>query len=133
MDSVIKHKELDAPDRNFVRALLGFTQMNNPTDDQITLLHGCIARRLITFDSMRGTYRVGNVVGRSIQVKSDYFDSREGVTFSYSDSDSGFVGFAGWADNGNVEPILWGVIDWVKEVTGYDGSDKLLTDFVTTP
>lgn len=111
-------------DRNFVRALLDFTQMTNPTDDQIVLLHGCLARRLIAFEGISNTYRVAEIVGRSIRVKSHYFDSREGVTFS-----DDFVGFAGWADETNIQPILWAMIDWVEEVTGYDGSDKFLTDF----
>lgn len=113
-------------DRNFVRKLLKFTQMDHPTEDQITLLHGCLARALIEFDGISGSYRVGDIVGRSIRVKSHYFDSREGVTFG----SDGFVGFAGWADETNIQPILWGVVDWVKEVTGFDASEKFLTDFV---
>jgi hypothetical protein len=122
----MKEKQLAEPlDRVYVRALLRYTQMNHPTDDQIVLLHGCIARRLISAGLMRGSYKIGNVTGRSIRVKSDYFDSREAVTFN----DDGFVGFAGWADENNVQPILWGVVDWVNEVTGYDGSDKTHEDF----
>ena len=97
-------KEVEPLDRNFVRALLKHTQMEAPTDDQISLLHGCLARRLIVFNGMDGTYRVGDVIGRSVRVKSHYFDAREGVTFG----SDGFVGFAGWADENNIQPILCG-------------------------
>lgn len=117
-----KPEELD---RNFVRALLRHTQMDFPTEDQITLLHGCIARRLIDFDGIRGTYRVDHIAGKTIRVKSHYFENREGVTFD----GAGWVGLAGWADETNIQPILWAVLDWVKEVTGYDATYKTLKDF----
>lgn len=117
-------EQIDPPDRNFVRHLLKYAQMDNPTEDQIALLHGCLARRLIEFGGMRDTYRIGEIKGRSVRVKSDYFDGREGVTFSAD----GFVGFAGWADATNILPILWGVIDWVREVSGFDASNCTLQD-----
>lgn len=118
-------KEIEPLDRNFVRKLLEFTQMNFPTNDQVALLHGCLARRLIEFDGLRGTYRVADVKGKTVRVKSDYFENREGVTFN----DNGFVGFCGWADDGNAAPVFWAVVDWVKEITGYDATHKTLEDF----
>jgi len=47
-----------------------------------------------------------------IRCKASYFDSREAITFN----PDGFIGFAGWASDGNVQPILQGFADWVKEV-----------------
>jgi hypothetical protein len=45
----------------------------------------------------------------SIQCRSRYFDSREVVTFNAD----GFIGFAGWADDTNVQPILKGFLAWL--------------------
>lgn len=42
-----------------------------------------------------------------------YFDDREAVTFN----PDGFVGFAGWAADDNVQPVLEGFADWIKDLT----------------
>lgn len=69
-----------------------------------------------------GTYRANAAIKAGISIKgwmaeltcrSYYFNKREAVTFN----DSGFIGFAGWADDTNVQPILiafakW--VDWMK-------------------
>lgn len=47
-----------------------------------------------------------------VRCKADYFDDREAVTFNTD----GFIGFAGWADNTNVQPILEGFKEWVREM-----------------
>lgn len=47
-----------------------------------------------------------------INCKSFYFDDREAVTFNSDE----FVGFAGWADDRNVQPILSGFCSWVDEM-----------------
>lgn len=47
-----------------------------------------------------------------ITCRAFYFDDREAVSFN----DDGFIGFAGWADNENVQPILKGFCAWVKEL-----------------
>ena len=44
-----------------------------------------------------------------LRCKSFYFENREAVTFN----DNGFIGFAGWADDTNVQPILRAFIEWV--------------------
>lgn len=68
-----------------------------------------------------GTYRVQRGIkvwlqhggfGCAIYCKSFYFKDREAVTFN----DNGFIGFAGWADEENVQPILSAFIDWVFAV-----------------
>ena len=45
-----------------------------------------------------------------LRCTSHYFDDREAVTFNAD----GFVGFAGWSDETNVQPILRGFIEWVE-------------------
>jgi hypothetical protein len=47
-----------------------------------------------------------------ISCKAYYFDNRQAVTFE----PGGFIGFAGWADDTNVQPILKAFIAWVDEV-----------------
>lgn len=44
----------------------------------------------------------------SIRCRSAYFDDREAITFN----PGGFVGFAGWADDSNIKPILAGFAQW---------------------
>lgn len=48
-----------------------------------------------------------------IRCNSRYFKDRQAVTF---ESD-GFIGFAGWADDTNVQPILSAFIEWVDEIS----------------
>lgn len=44
-----------------------------------------------------------------LHVDSDYFRGREAISFN----SDGFIGFAGWADDGNVQPFLRAFVDWV--------------------
>lgn len=98
--------------RNAVRQSVSDAGLSCPTEDQITILHGHIARELIAFNGIRETYRVSKIKGRSIRVKAFYFKDRQGVTFE----DDGFVGIAGWADEVNVQPILRALLSWVQEL-----------------
>ena len=47
-----------------------------------------------------------------LRCRADYFDNREAISFNTD----GFIGFAGWADDGNVRPILDGFKAWVAEL-----------------
>lgn len=47
-----------------------------------------------------------------LRCRAFYFDSREAVTFN----PNGFVGFAGWAADENVAPILDGFAEWCREM-----------------
>lgn len=51
----------------------------------------------------------------AITCSSDYFDQREAVTF-YSAGESLSIGFAGWADDENVRPILNAFSYWALGV-----------------
>lgn len=110
----------DATTRNGVRELLAYCQCDAPTDDQLVLLHGHIARQLINYEGMRDTLRVGKIKkkARTITCNAYYFKDRQGVTF-----EDGFVGIAGWADNTNVQPFLRALVDWAKEVSGFDNEE----------
>ena len=48
-----------------------------------------------------------------IRCKGYHFENREAVTFNTD----GFIGFAGWADEQNVQPILAGFTEWIKELS----------------
>lgn len=45
-----------------------------------------------------------------IKCKAHYFEGREAVSFN----SDGFIGFAGWADDKNIVPILDGFHEWVR-------------------
>jgi hypothetical protein len=79
---------------------------------------------------IKGSYRMNNKVvlkktkhGPFAQLtcKSFYFDDREAVSFNTD----GFIGFAGWADDNNIQPVLKGFMAWVDEVaTGFNTADS---------
>lgn len=72
---------------------------------------------------MDGTYRMRRTCAVNTQAskpwaalrcKSYYFSDREAVTFN----PDGYVGFAGWADDKNVVPVLTGFQRWCEEMAG---------------
>lgn len=50
-----------------------------------------------------------------ITIDGSYFEDREGITFNRD----GFIGFAGWACDSNVQPILKAFIEWVEWMIEY--------------
>ncbi|MET4160535.1 hypothetical protein ABIE61_000349 [Marinobacterium sp. MBR-111] len=63
----------------------------------------CKQRPIFKPDNKRGIWA-------TIRCKAFYFDDREAVSFN----PDGFIGFAGWADERNVQPILNGFCKWVE-------------------
>lgn len=60
--------------------------------------------------------KVGKNIGQTIEsaficVDGDYFKGREAISFN----SNGFIGFAGWADDKNVQPFLRAFVLWVVE------------------
>ena len=49
-----------------------------------------------------------------LYMKGAYFSERECISFNLD----GFIGFAGWASNGNVQPILRAFIRWCDILVG---------------
>lgn len=46
-----------------------------------------------------------------LRVDGGYFSGREAISFN----SDGFIGFAGWADDCNVQPFLRAFVNWVSE------------------
>lgn len=91
------------------------------TRDTLKRLRELINNQMKASGCMRGTFRCrqrGTIEQTprgpyaALLCKSDYFDGREAVSFNTD----GFVGFAGWADSTNVQPILAGFEAWVAEM-----------------
>lgn len=55
-----------------------------------------------------------------LRCRADYFDNREAISFNTD----GFIGFAGWADDTNVKPILEGFKRWVGELAAAPTQSK---------
>lgn len=50
----------------------------------------------------------GELLHCYLYVNSHYFERRECISFN----PDGFIGFAGWADQGNTNPILRAFVEW---------------------
>ena len=50
----------------------------------------------------------GSIICCYLYVNSHYFTKRECISFNRG----GFIGFAGWADQGNTNPILRAFLEW---------------------
>lgn len=88
------------------------------TKGNVQRLRALISAKMKGSGLMQGQYRcrqrpiIRNEYAE-IRCKAYYFDNREAVTFNTD----GFIGFAGWADESNVQPILAGFSEWVREVS----------------
>ena len=52
--------------------------------------------------------RGGSIVNCYLYMNSHYFTQREAISFNVD----GFIGFAGWADQGNTNPLLRAFLSW---------------------
>lgn len=101
--------------QSYEEADLGFFPI---THERMTKLRNSINREMQSANLMEGTFHMkhpSNIKVHSngcaeLRCESYYFDDREAVTFN----PDGFIGFAGWADDQNVQPILRGFMAWVK-------------------
>ena len=50
----------------------------------------------------------GSIRSCYLYMNSHYFTQREAISFNTD----GFIGFAGWADQGNTNPLLRAFLDW---------------------
>ena len=50
----------------------------------------------------------GSIVSCYLYLNSHYFTQREAISFNTA----GFIGFAGWADQGNTNPLLRAFLKW---------------------
>lgn len=49
-----------------------------------------------------------------LRISGKYFKGREAISFNRD----GFVGFAGWSDESNVKPFLFGFLNWMNDWMG---------------
>lgn len=50
----------------------------------------------------------GTIIKCFLYINSHYFTRREAISFN----EDGFIGFAGWADQGNTNPLLRAFLQW---------------------
>ncbi len=89
------------------------------TEASVARLRKIIDAEMRASGAIRGTLRAGRArvweslgdTVADIRCKAFYFTDRQAVTFERG----GFVGFAGWADDSNVQPILRAFVAWVDE------------------
>lgn len=56
----------------------------------------------------------GSMIACYLYVNSDYFNRRECISFN----EDYFIGFAGWADQYNIKPILRAFLEWCDYLSG---------------
>lgn len=97
------------------------------TPEDLAALRRKLSESFKASDLLRGSLRIirggkkdigpEGVRFAQILCASDYFESREAVTFN----SDGLIGFAGWADNSNVAPILAAFTEWTRETAALKG------------
>ncbi|CAM2142576.1 hypothetical protein JF533_18790 [Bacillus subtilis] len=70
----------------------------------------------MSIDTMRMSQKIkskyktnGTLKSCYLYINSHYFTQREAISFN----PDGFIGFAGWADSGNRQPIIGAFVEWV--------------------
>lgn len=93
------------------------------TRESLKRLRSLINQRMRDSGLFKGTFRckqrpvvydVSRATHGYIRCRAYYFRDREAVSFN---ADGRFIGFAGWASDENVQPILQGFADWVREMS----------------
>jgi len=87
------------------------------TRGNLKRLRNLINSRMVQSGLIKGSFRCHQRAkffdgGAEIKCKAYYFNQREAVTFN----DDGFIGFAGWADDENIQPVIQGFLKWVEEL-----------------
>lgn len=78
-----------------------------------------VKNKSMSVDTMRISQKIKSKYNRNGTVKecylyinSHYFTQREAISFNTD----GFIGFAGWADNGNKAPLIKAFMEWVDTI-----------------
>lgn len=58
----------------------------------------------------------GTIIKCFLYMNSHYYTQREAISFNQD----GFIGFAGWADQGNTNPLLRAFLRWCDAVSGLE-------------
>jgi hypothetical protein len=96
--------------------------------DGVNRLHRILCRHVYASDLFGGTYGVqpirkkdiyrdggkpdGNINSVELHVSAHYFNRREAITFNRD----GFIGFCGWSDSTNSQPIYAAFVEWCAEI-----------------
>lgn len=72
-------------------------------DNETSVDSMCLSKKVVIVKKKNGTLSHG-----FLYLNSHYFTNRECISFNRD----GFIGFAGWADQGNVNPILRAFLEW---------------------
>ncbi len=64
----------------------------------------------------------GSIITCFLYMNSHYFTRREAISFNRD----GFIGFAGWADQGNTNPLLRAFLKWCDYLTESKVNDNQL-------
>lgn len=88
--------------------------------ERLYRLRDILAEKMKSSGCIRGSFRPGAVTLKyrngepwgDIRCRAFYFTGRQALTFE----PGGFIGFAGWADEENVQPILAAFCAWVDEM-----------------
>ena len=128
-------KSMENLDRNEARKIFAESGLTykHATRDNLQKLRNLINAKMVKGKYIRGSFKCkqrpflqdDNSGGlyAGVRCKAFYFNDREAVTFNYD----GFIGFAGWASDTNIKPILEGFIQWVTELKKTDNQALDLT------
>lgn len=82
------------------------------TTEHLNYLHDHIDKAMRESDCYDGTMRMNGIKDAMYMTcRTNEWECREAISFNHD----GFIGFAGWAGDKNVQPILIGVMRWLKE------------------
>ena len=96
------------------------------TKQSMQRLRTLLDAEMETSNLIRGSFRTDRVpeirrpktrISAHLRCKSSYFKGRQAITFE----PNGFIGFAGWADDINVQPVLKAFNAWVDEMQAAKG------------
>lgn len=87
--------------------------VNGITKEQVLSLRRLLNKHLKASGVYRGTARLRRIGSnyKYLTMKTEEWENREAVSFN----SDGFIGFAGWADNRNIRPILDAVVEWAEK------------------
>lgn len=66
----------------------------------------------------------GTIISCFLFMNSHYFTQRECISFNHD----GFIGFCGWADQGNTNPVLRAFLKWCDYLGGDTHEENSQTD-----
>lgn len=122
----------EAMSRNDARHLFRETgaTYSNLTVDDLRDLGAILDAEMTASGLFGGTFKMNKPIKMvdwpngwaALTCRSYYFDKREAVTFN----SDGFVGFGGWADDENIQPILSGFRKWCVELAAVRAISKEL-------